>query len=121
MKKTETNFVDRMEYRLSLNGKVWAEWSVYGDGFPEETVSENSLDIISHSPLFTTVQVGGFLKSLEHRVTTAQSAVDPVLSLLVAHLCATEFNVPSIKAHIKVIARIYLLSMTYLLTYSNSI
>lgn len=118
MKKIETNFVDRVEYRLSLNGQVWAEWFVNGDGFPEETVTANSLDIISHTPLFTNVQVGGFVKSLEHRVTTVSSTVDPVLSLLVAHLCATEFNVQSIKAHIKVnnlLIQILLLHTCYLI------
>lgn len=102
MKKNETNFLDRIEYRLSLNGRVWAEWFAYGDGFPEVTVSADSLDIVSQSPLFSTVQVGGFAKSLEHRVTSVRSEVDPVVTILVAHLCATEFNVHTIKAQIKI-------------------
>lgn len=75
---------------------------MYGDGFPEDNASVDSLDIINHSPLFTAVLVGGFHKSLEHRITTAPSAVDPVVTLLVAHLCATEFGVQSLKSQIKV-------------------
>jgi hypothetical protein len=88
-----------------MKGKVIAQWFIYGDGFPESTVDDDSLDIVTQSPLFSSILVGGFMNSQTQKVTTVSSPVDPMATLLLAHMCATEFSVKLLRSLVKVSIR----------------
>jgi hypothetical protein len=118
--KHETEWVDRVEFRLSVGGQVcvarrvvtsrdhrdptilrwfpiqmWAEWVVRGD-----THYNNGDTCTIDCPLFTTqIQGGWFAKTCY--ITTTKPGLDPALALLIAHLCYTEYSVAEIKGDLR--------------------
>ena len=56
IEKDETEFVDRVEYRLIFRGAVWAQWFVQGDAHSYGDTT--TID----SPFFTTSMEGGWFK-----------------------------------------------------------
>ena len=91
--KAEAEFVDRIEFRLSFNGRPIASWTVQGDvGGSEVVAVENELFKQTNHPSM-------FSKSYVETVT--KPGLDPILSLLVSHLCTTEFSIVELKNDLK--------------------
>ena len=82
--KDETEYVERIEYRLSFKGQLWAEW--------KSIVSDSSFE----SPFFKTAAEGGWFTA-SHYSTTTKAGVDPALALLFSHLCTSEYSPAEIK------------------------
>lgn len=95
IEKDETEFVDRIEFRLILQGQMWAQWTAPGD-----TEYYGNQNIAISSPFFQTTINGGWFSPNEY-ITTTQPNVDPAFALLLSHLCNTEYSVPKIKEHLK--------------------
>jgi len=89
--KRETEWVDRVEFRLTVAGQLWAEWVVQGDSHYTPGANANV-----SCPLFDTVIEGGWFSKTSY-ITTTKADVDPALALLIAHLCYTEYSVAEIK------------------------
>jgi len=90
--KEEREWVDRIEFRLSFRGQVVGRpWVVRGDagGGGGDTVIENDF--------FHSCIKGGVFAKTATETTTKPSGVDPILALLLSHLCSTEFSVAEIK------------------------
>jgi hypothetical protein len=94
--KNETEFVDRIEFRLSFRGMIWATWAVQGD-----TYIYGDADATIDCPLFTTTIEGGWITRSRFRTQT-KPGVDPALALLIAHVCGTEYSVQAIKQDLSV-------------------
>jgi len=91
--KAEAEFVDRIEFRLSFNGRPITSWTVQGDVRGSEVVAiENDLFKQTNHP-------GMFTKSYVETVT--KPGLDPILALLVSHLCTTEFSIVELKNDLK--------------------
>lgn len=90
-RKIETEWVDRVEYRLSCGGMFWASWVVPGD-----THYQDGTDTVVQTPLCTSVASGGWFKASLYEHTT-NPGVDPALALLIHHLCLTEYSAGEIK------------------------
>jgi hypothetical protein len=88
--RREKNFVDRLEYRLTVNGALWAQWSVPGDA-PGITQ-----DVNIDSPFFKMKLEGGWATRTKNSITTKEG-MDPAMAMLLAHLCSTEFSVEEVK------------------------
>ena len=82
--KLETEYVERIEYRLSFKGQLWSEWKTI--------VSDSHFD----SPFFTTTAEGGWFTASNYKCET-KSGIDPALALLFSHLCTTEYSPAEIK------------------------
>jgi hypothetical protein len=96
IKKNETEFVDRIEYRLSCSGYLLAEWFIPGDTVQQEQ------DFMDCS-LFTSKINGGWVSRDTITTTTkVGTKVDPALVMLVAHICVTEFSISEVKRDLKV-------------------
>jgi len=89
--KRETEWVDRVEFRLSVGGQMWAEWVVQGDSH-----YQRGTDAVIESPIFRTHVEGGWFSKSTY-VTSTKAGIDPALALMVAHLCYTEYSVAEIK------------------------
>lgn len=89
--KHETEFVDRVEYRLVFRGQLWGEWMIQGD-----SMSNMPTDIAVNSPFFNTSMIGGFFKPNQYVISTL-AGVDGAFAILLSHLCCTEYSVESIK------------------------
>ena len=99
--KTETTWVDQIEYRLSFRGHVvGAPWVVQGDAHAFNSPGNNGG---VHSPFFDAEVVGGWFTRSSTETTTRPSSpgFDPVLALLLSHLVSTEFGVAEIKADLR--------------------
>lgn len=96
MHKVETEFVDRIEYRLSFQGRLWFQFFVMGDSYAVQNV-----DPTIDCPFFRTVVQGGWFSRSEYRTTT-KPGVDSALAILIAQLCATEYSVANVKAKLDV-------------------
>ena len=92
--KIETEFVDRVEYRLSFQGRLWCQFFVLGDSYAVQNV-----DPTIDCPLFHTTVHGGWFSRTTFRTST-KPGVDPALAILIAQLCATEFSVAGVKANL---------------------
>mmetsp|Transcript_14260 Transcript_14260/g.32001 ORF Transcript_14260/g.32001 Transcript_14260/m.32001 type:complete len:347 (+) Transcript_14260:83-1123(+) len=89
--KNETEFVDRVEFRLTVGGALWCSWVVQGDSHhPQGDCSVNCA-------LFDATVKGGWYSGANTVVKTAPG-VDPALALMLAHLCMTEYSVAELKA-----------------------
>lgn len=99
IEKPEQEFVDRVEYRLRIKSTgAFYQWMVLGDssdGFP------GSQDCSMMCPLFN-VQVTGGWVTRSKLIIDSLGVLDPALTLLVAHLCCTEFSVLDMKRDLKV-------------------
>ena len=96
VKKEEKEWIDRIEFRLSFRGQVVGRpWVVKGDagGGQGDTVIENDF--------FHACIKGGMFTKTASETTTKASGIDPILSLLLSHLCVTEFSVAEIKNDLK--------------------
>jgi hypothetical protein len=91
--KKQTTFVDSVQYRVSVNGALWAQWAIAGDSAPEATMAD---DVVISTPFFRTVLDGGWFKRTKFACTT-NPAIDPAIALLLSHLITTEYSVPEIK------------------------
>ena len=93
--KIETEWVDKIEFRLSCRGQLIAQpWVVEGDAHAVNT------DGVMRSTFFDAVVKGGFF-SKSSVETTTKPGLDPILALLVSHLCATEFSIAEIKSDLR--------------------
>lgn len=93
--KKETEFVDRIEFRLICRGQLWAQWVVPGD-----THNYNAASLTMDSPLFTARLNGGWFKSSYTTIST-KPGWDPALAMLIAQLCTTEYSVGAIKQDLR--------------------
>ena len=95
VEKTEMEWVDRIEYRLSCRGQpIGRPWVVPGDSHPSNS------DGITRCDFFESQCAGGFF-SKGSVTTTTKPGMDPILSLLISHLVATEFSIAEIKSDLK--------------------
>lgn len=92
-----TNFVDNIQYRVTVNDQTWMTWIIAGDSLPPGT-TPNDLTVI-HTPLFKVVLEGGWSHRSKVHVHT-RGDVDPALALLFAHLMTSEYAIPEIKSQI---------------------
>lgn len=92
-----TNFVDNIQYRVTVNNQTWMTWIIAGDSLPPGT-TPNDLTVI-HTPLFKVVLEGGWSHRSKVHVHT-RGDVDPALALLFAHLMTSEYAIPEIKSQI---------------------
>ncbi len=96
--RCETEFVDIVEFRLTVNGLLIAEWNVKGDSY-----QYGDGDINMETPLFDLrIDGGWFSRSTFNIKTKAGIDIDSALALLIAHIAATEFSVAEIKRDLKV-------------------
>lgn len=95
--KIETEFVDRIEYRLSYKGQMMGEWFVEGN-----TVSYSGQDIVVESPFYTCIVKGGWFSRTVFQIKTNNPTMDPALAMLIAHVCNTEFSVAEIKNDLRI-------------------
>jgi hypothetical protein len=88
--KYETEFVDRVEFRLIFRGALWAQWFIEGDSM------QYGASCNTGSPFYDTTIDGGWFKAGTF-TTTTKSGVDPCFALLLSHVCHTEYSVGEIK------------------------
>jgi hypothetical protein len=94
--KLETEFVDRVEFRLVFRGALWSQWFIDGDSKYYE-----SADVNIASPFFDVTFSGGWFAPSLFNIKTKEG-VDPAFAILLAHLCNTEYSVAEIKRDLKV-------------------
>jgi len=82
--KLETEYVERIEYRLSFKGMLWTEWKTI--------VSDSHFE----SPFFRTTAEGGWFSPSYYKTET-KAGIDPALALLFSHLCTSEYSPAEIK------------------------
>lgn len=96
VQKDEREWIDRIEFRLSFRGQmVGRTWVVMGDA------GGHSADAVIENDFFHAVIKGGIFTKTATETTTKASGVDPILALLISHLCVTEFSVAEIKNDLK--------------------
>ena len=83
--------MDRVEYRLSFRGSLWAQWFIEGD-----SKRYGPADTSINSPFFDLTLEGGWFKPSIFKISTKEG-IDPCLGILLAHVCATEYSVAEIK------------------------
>jgi hypothetical protein len=86
-------FVDFIQYRLTVNNQLWAEWQVLGDSHSNAYSGKN---ITIDTPFFATVLDGGWFSRTKFRVTPKQG-IDPALALLISHIVTSEYSLEEIK------------------------
>lgn len=89
--KHETEWVDRIEFRLSCGGQFWASWYVIGD-----THYNPGTDVGFQSPLGITTAIGGWFSASKY-VHQTNVGCDPALTLLIHHLMTTEYSIQELK------------------------
>jgi hypothetical protein len=108
--KHETEFVDRVEFRLIFNDQVCARRTVYGAQFlidfilqlwaewvvPGDSMSNAPTDVVVNSPFFNTTMEGGWFKPNRYTINTLPG-VDGAFAIMLSHLCCTEYSVAAIK------------------------
>lgn len=96
--KCETEFVDIVEFRMSVNNLLIAEWNIQGDSY-----QYGEKDVEMDNPLFHLRIDGGWFARSTFTISTKPGiAIDSALALLLAHVVATEFSVAEIKHDLKV-------------------
>jgi len=94
--KYETEFVDRVEFRLVFRGALWAQWFIEGDSMHYGNATCNS-----NSPFFETKFEGGWFSPSVYRVKTIPG-VDSCFALMLSHVCCTEYSIAEIKRDLQV-------------------
>jgi len=84
----EAEFVDQLCFNLEVGGSSVDTWSVPGD------TAEGEMEL--RSKLFTVTKAGGWLSS--QCIVKTKQDWDPMLALLVAFLCSTEYSPKAIKS-----------------------
>lgn len=92
MHKFETEFVDRVEFRLIVNQQLLGQWIIPGDSAYGPAQNE----AIILSPFFNVTLVGGWFKANQYIIQTMPN-LDAAFALVIAHLCATEFSIQAVK------------------------
>ena len=82
--KLETEYVERIEYRLTFKGQLWSEWKT--------VVSDSHFE----SPFFRTTVEGGWFSPSCYKTET-KAGIDPALALIFSHLCTSEYSPAEIK------------------------
>lgn len=96
IEKDETEFVDRVEFRLIFREQLWSQWVVPGDA-----KQYGNADPTIDTPFFHASLEGGWFSPSICRIKTKEG-IDPCLALLFAHVCATEYSVAEIKNDLNV-------------------
>ncbi|RYH17890.1 hypothetical protein EON65_27955 [archaeon] len=89
-----SEFVDRIEYKLTYENKLWTQFCAEGDS------NFSNADPTIESSLFRTTLEGGWFKRATF-ATSTKDGVDPALALLISHVCATEYSVAQLKADLR--------------------
>jgi len=97
-KKSEHEFVDRIDYQLMFGDKQLYAWTEAGDSKYDDN-STAAIDLFT--PMYDLSYMGGFWKA-SYKVIKTKKYVDPALAMLIAHLCSTEFSNAAIKADLQV-------------------
>lgn len=92
--KHETEFVDRVEFKLIFNGQLWAQWFIDGNAAYGAQASGGDGQVFA--PFFRTGMIGGWFKPSQY-VTQTLPGIDPAFALMLSQLCTTEYSVENIK------------------------
>lgn len=88
----DDKYIDAIDYQLMLpDGQSAAMWRVAGD------VEGNGQQLFVDSPLFSLAKKGGWSALQSEKTISTKPAFDPLLGLLVGHICETEFCVRVLK------------------------
>jgi hypothetical protein len=88
-----TTFVDNVQYRVSVGGGLWSQWSIPGDSSPQASMGNS---VIISTPFFNTTLEGGWFSRTKFHCQT-NNGIDPALALLLSQLLCTEYSIPEIK------------------------
>jgi hypothetical protein len=89
-----TTFVDNVQYRVSVGGQLWSQWSIPGDSSPQANIT--TTNVIIATPFFNTTIEGGWFSRTKFHCQT-NNGIDPALALLLSQLLCTEYSIPEIK------------------------